>query len=76
MPNGKLGYYTRDTGDGDVYHYYMGDEPPLEQYRFNGSRWVPLDDGWSLMDLVIDGSPELTGPVKNPPKGVPTIEVS
>jgi hypothetical protein len=32
-----------------------------------------MDDGWSLMDLVIDGSPELTGSVKDPPEGVPAI---
>jgi hypothetical protein len=28
---GKIGYYTRNTGDGDVYHFFMGDEPPDKQ---------------------------------------------
>jgi hypothetical protein len=55
---------TPDTGHGDVYHYYIGDEPPLEQYILHGGKWEPLVDGYYLMDLVIDGSPELTGPVK------------
>ena len=55
MATGKQGYYTRDTGDGDVYHYYMGDEPPLEQYILRGGRWVPLEDGWYLMDLGSTG---------------------
>jgi hypothetical protein len=41
----KWGYYTRDTGQ-HVYHYYMGDEPPLEQYRLSGNTWVPwMTDG-------------------------------
>ncbi len=66
---------TRDTGT-YVRHFYMGDEPPQEQYMLDGDTWVPLDDGWYLMDLVIDGTPDLTGPVKNPPKGVPPIKVS
>ena len=43
MAGSKLGYYTEDTGQ-SVHHYHMGDEPPLEQYRFNGSRWVKLDE--------------------------------
>lgn len=71
----KLGYCTRDTGT-YVRHFYMGDEPPQEQYTLHGDTWVPLDDGWYLMDLVIDGTPDLTGPVKNPPAGVPPIKVS
>jgi hypothetical protein len=61
----KLGYYTRATGQ-SVYHFYMGDEPPLEQYMLRGDKWVPLDDRWYLMDLVNDGTPDLTGPVKTP----------
>jgi hypothetical protein len=72
---GKQGYYTRDTGQ-NVYPYYMGDEPPLEQYRFNGSQWVPLDDPWHLMDQIIDGSPEISGPTQDPPKRVSAIKVS
>jgi hypothetical protein len=72
MATEKLGYYTQDTGQ-NVYHFYMGDEPPLEQYMLRGGTWVPLDDGWYLMDMIIDGAADLTGPVKSPPKGVPVI---
>jgi hypothetical protein len=68
--NSKVGYYVRDTGQ-HVYHYYMGDEPPLEQYVLHGDTWEPLVDPWYLMDLVINGQPDLTGPVANPPRGVP-----
>lgn len=66
----KLGYYTRDTGT-YVAHYFMGDEPPDEQYVLRGEAWRPLSDRWHLMDMVIDGAPDLSGPVRNPPKGVP-----
>ena len=44
----------------------MGDEPPDEQYVFRGEVWKPLPDPWHLMDMVIDGAPDLSGPVKNP----------
>jgi hypothetical protein len=47
MATEKLGYYTQDTGQ-NVYHFYMGDEPPLEQYMLRGKTWVPLADGWYL----------------------------
>jgi hypothetical protein len=68
---GEKGAITPETpAMATFYHYYMGDEPPLEQYILHGGKWEPLVDGYYLMDLVIDGSPELTGPVKNPPKGV------
>jgi hypothetical protein len=62
MAGSKLGYYTRDTGDGNVYYYFMGDEPPLEQYRLNGKIWVPLVDGWSVMDMLMNAQPDLDGP--------------
>jgi hypothetical protein len=39
---GKVGYYTQDTGDGDVYHYYMGDEPPDKQYVLRSETWELL----------------------------------
>jgi len=68
----KIGYYTRDTGR-NVYHYYMGAEPPGEQYILRGQTWEPLVDGWSLMDMVIDGTPDLAGPVPDPPEGVPAV---
>jgi hypothetical protein len=32
----------------------------------SGGTWEPLSDPWYLMDMVIDGTPDLTGPVKNP----------
>jgi hypothetical protein len=67
----KIGYYTQDTGGGDVFHFYMGAEPPEDQLILRGGTRKPLTDPWYLMDMVIDGNPELTGPVKNPPKGVP-----
>jgi hypothetical protein len=51
---GKIGYYTQDTGDGDVYHYFMGDEPPLMQYVLRGQTWELLDDPWFVMDRIID----------------------
>ena len=63
----KIGYYTRDTGQ-SVDHFYMGDEPPREQYILINNAWELLSDGWYLMDMVIDGQPDLDGPVENPPK--------
>ena len=71
MAGSKVGYYTRDTGQ-RVTHFYMGDEPPLEQYLLHDGVWEPLADGYYLMDMIIDGAPDLSGPVKNPPRGVPT----
>jgi hypothetical protein len=56
----------------------MGAEPPLEQYILIDGKWEPLSDPWYLMDMVIDGNPELTGPVKDPgvlPPGPTKIEV-
>jgi hypothetical protein len=38
----------------------------------HGKTWEPLGDPWYLMDMVIDGQPDLTGPVANPPRGVPS----
>jgi hypothetical protein len=55
----KLGYYTQDSGQGVVSHYFMGDDPPLEQFILRGNVWKPLPDPWYLMDMVIDGNPEL-----------------
>jgi hypothetical protein len=69
MAGSKIGYYTQD--DGEDRFYFMGDDPPLEQYILRDGAWKPLNDGYYLMDMVIDGNPELTGPVKNPPRGVP-----
>jgi hypothetical protein len=66
----KLGYYTQDTGT-YVRHFFMGDEPPEKQFMFHARTWEPLSDPWHLMDMVIDGAPDLTGPVKNPPREVP-----
>jgi hypothetical protein len=67
----ELGYYILDTGDGDVYHFLMTDEPPLGQYALRGGAWEPLIDGFYLMDKVIDGDPDVTGPMVHPPEGVP-----
>ncbi len=52
----------------------MGDEPPLEQYILIDGTWEPLSDGFYLMDMVIDGNPEISGPVRDPPEGVPPYE--
>ena len=68
--NSKVGYYTRDTGQ-NVYHYFMGDEPPLEQYVLIGDVWLALIDKYYLMDKIIDGDPTVSGPTKYPPLGVP-----
>jgi hypothetical protein len=71
----KLGYYVKDTGDGDVYNFFMADEPPLGQYVLHDGVWVPLPDPWYLMDKIIDGDPEVDGPVADPPEGVPPVRV-
>ena len=71
MVDVQRGYYTEVSGDGTAYHYLMTDEPPLGQYILHGGVWVPLVDGFYLMDKIIDGDPEVTGPVPNPPDGVP-----
>ena len=65
MSSAKFGYYTQDDGQ-HVSHYFMGDEPPLEQYILRGNTWKPLPDGFYLMDMIIDGNPEISGPVKSP----------
>jgi hypothetical protein len=52
----------------------MGDEPPLEQYILHVGKWTPLVDGFYLMDMIIDGNPEISGPVLDPPEGVPPYE--
>jgi hypothetical protein len=70
----KYGYYT-DTG-GDVYHFFMAAEPPLGQFILRDGAWVLLPDPWYLMDRVIDGDPDLTGPVVDPPEGVPPVKHS
>ena len=67
----KFGYYTQDNGQ-NVYYYYMGAEPPEEQYILRERKWQPLEDGYYLMDLIINGDPDLEGPVPNPPEGAPT----
>jgi hypothetical protein len=71
MASSRVGYYTQDDGE-DRFHYYMGDDPPLKQYILRDRVWKPLEDGYYLMNMIIDGNPELTGPVKNPPRGVPS----
>lgn len=52
----------------------MGDDPPLEQFRLkiNTNTWEPLSDPWYLMDRIIDGDLDYDGPMKNPPRGVPS----
>jgi hypothetical protein len=50
----------------------MGDEPPEKQYILRGETWELLADPWYLMDMIIDGQPDLADPVANPPKGVPS----
>ena len=70
---GAIGYYVKDTGDGDLYHFFMGDEAPLKQYVLRGDRWEPLPDPWYLMDKVIDGDPEVDGPMKDPRESHPMI---
>jgi hypothetical protein len=71
----KLGYYVQGTGDGDVYHYLMIDEPPLGQFMLRGDEWQPLVDGFYLMDKIIDGDPDVIGPMANPPAGVPELNL-
>lgn len=71
----KLGYYIRDTGDGDVsYYYFMNQEPPDGQYKFKGGVWKPMIDGYYLMDKIIDGDPDIDGPFDAPPEGVLPFE--
>jgi hypothetical protein len=71
MASSRVGYYTQDDGE-DRFYYFMGDDPPLEQYILRDRVWKPLEDGYYLMDMIIDGQPDLTGPVANPHKGVPS----
>ena len=68
MAGSRVGYYTQDTGQ-HVYHFFMGDDPPLEQYILHGRDWDRLVDPWYLMNMINDGQPDLTGPVANPPRG-------
>lgn len=74
MVNVKRGYY-RDVGGedvgGDVYHFFMAEEPPDGQYIFRGGAWVPLVNGYYLMDRLITGDVDVDGPFDDPPKGVP-----
>ena len=68
----KLGYYIRDTGDGDVsYYYFMNQEPPDGQYKFKGGVWKPMIDGYYLMDKIIDGDPGHRRPVRCASRGSP-----
>jgi hypothetical protein len=48
-----------------------GDEPPDEQYIYLHGVWKPLKNGYHLMDMIIDGQPDLDGPFPNAPEGVP-----
>jgi hypothetical protein len=65
-----LGYYTR----GDSV-FAMLDEPPLGQYVLRDGAWVPLPDGFYLMDKIIDGDVDTDGPFADPPEGVPTVRL-
>ena len=49
-------------------HDFMGDEPPLEQYILHRGKWEPLGDGYYLMDMIMDGNPEISGPVNEVPR--------
>jgi hypothetical protein len=73
MVNVTQGYYTETTNSG-VFHFFMNSEPPDGQFILIGSPWKPLIDGWSLMDKIIDGDPEVSDPVRDPPEGVPPYE--
>ena len=78
---GKIGYYTEDTGTNDddapdVFYFFIGDEPPLEQYILINGVWRPLIDPWFLMDKIIDGDPDIDGPTEDPPEGVPPYAVA
>ena len=75
MAGSRVGYYTQDDGV-DRWHYFMGDDPPLEQYILRDGAWKPLADGYYLMDMIIDGQPDLSGPTVNPPRGVPSARSS
>ena len=70
MASNRVGYYTQ-VSQRYVWHYFMGDDPPLEQYILRDGAWKPLNDGYYLMDMIIDGNPEISGPFQNPPRGVP-----
>ena len=63
------GYYC----DGDVV-FYVAAEAPLGQYVFRGGQWVPLSDGFFLMDKLITGDVNVDGPFDDPPGGVPDFE--
>jgi hypothetical protein len=68
----KFGYYVEDDGTA-IYYYFMGKEPPEGQYIYkllNGA-WRPLKNGYFLMDMIMDGNPNLTGPTSAPPEGIP-----
>ena len=86
MVDVKLGYYIQDDGE-DVFYYFMGAEPPLEQYALRNGVWEPLPvygiyngrlvtlvDGYYLMDKIMDGDPEVDGPFDELPEGVPPFE--
>jgi hypothetical protein len=65
------GYYTESFYEGDDVHYFVGGEPPLEQYILINGVWKPLVDGFYLMDKIIDGDPGVGDPTDEPPEGVP-----
>jgi hypothetical protein len=61
-----------DTGDGDIYFYFVGGEPPLGQWTLHDGVWVPMvPDGFALMDRIIDGDAEFSYVGSTPPEGVP-----
>jgi hypothetical protein len=83
----EQGYYTSDSGDGDVHCFFMNGEPPSGQFAFRGGVWQPLEvyglqdgrlvtlvDGYYVMDRIIDGDPDYDGPFDDPPEGVPPFE--
>jgi hypothetical protein len=57
----ELGYYIRDTGDGDVCYFFMTDAASGAVHA--SRRRVGAVDGFYLMDKIISGDPDMTGPV-------------
>jgi hypothetical protein len=70
MVNVGLGYYVH----GDSV-FWMGKEPPLEQFIFRDGAWQPLHDGFYLIHKIITGDVDTDGPFEDPPAGVPAAPV-
>lgn len=56
------GYYVYEHEAGDESYYYMGTDPPKDQYLLVNGAWEPLTDGWYLMDMIIGGNVNLSSP--------------